>query len=39
MMGGQETMEGTTVARWLRYCTTNWKVAGLIADGVIGFFR
>jgi hypothetical protein len=39
MMGGQETMEGTAVAQWLRYCASNWKVAGSIADGVIGFFR
>jgi hypothetical protein len=27
---------GTAVAQWLRYCATNWKVAGSIPDGVIG---
>jgi hypothetical protein len=27
------------VAQWLRYCATNWKVAGSIPDGVIGFFH
>jgi hypothetical protein len=27
------------VAQWLRYCATNWKVAGLIPDGVIGIFH
>jgi len=26
------------VAQWLRYCATNRKVAGLIPDGVSGFF-
>ena len=26
------------VAQWLRCCATNWKVAGLIPAGVIGFF-
>jgi len=26
------------VAQWLRCCTTNQKVAGLIPDGVSGFF-
>jgi hypothetical protein len=30
---------GHVVAQWLRHCTTNWKVAGLIPDGVIGIFR
>jgi hypothetical protein len=29
---------GTAVAQWLRYCATNQKVAGSIADGVIGTF-
>ena len=29
---------GTAVAQWLRCCVTNWKVAGSIPDGVIGFF-
>jgi hypothetical protein len=29
---------GTAVAQWLKYCATNRKVAGLIPDGVIGFF-
>jgi hypothetical protein len=27
---------GTVVAQCLRYCATNWKVAGLIPGGVIG---
>jgi len=27
------------VAQWLRCCATNWKVAGLIPDGVIGIFH
>jgi hypothetical protein len=26
------------VAQWLRYCATNWKVAGSIPDGVTGIF-
>ena len=30
--------EGTAVAQWLSCCVTNWKVAGLIPAGVIGFF-
>jgi hypothetical protein len=30
--------EGTAVAQWLRYCATNWKVAGSVPDGVIGIF-
>jgi hypothetical protein len=29
---------GTVVAQWLRYCTTNQKVAGSIPDGVMEFF-
>ena len=29
---------GTTVAQWLRCCTTNRKVAGSIPAGVSGFF-
>jgi hypothetical protein len=28
-----------SVAKWLRYCTTNQKVAGPIPDGVIGIFH
>jgi len=24
---------------WFRHCAANWKVAGSIADGVIGIFR
>jgi hypothetical protein len=24
---------------WLRHCTTNWKVMGLIPHGVIGIFN
>jgi hypothetical protein len=31
-------MLGHAVAQWLRHCATNWKVAGLIPDGVIEFF-
>ena len=31
--------EGTAVARWLRYCATNRKVAGSIPDGVSGIFH
>jgi len=33
-------MEGDRgrVAQWLKCCATNWKVAGSIPDGVIGFF-
>jgi hypothetical protein len=27
------------VAQWLRYCATNWKVAGSIPDSVIGIFQ
>jgi hypothetical protein len=27
------------VAQWLRYCATNWKVAGSIPGGVIGIFH
>jgi hypothetical protein len=30
---------GTAVAQWLRYCSTNRKVAGSIPDGVIGIFH
>jgi hypothetical protein len=26
-------------AQWLRHCTTNWKVAGSVPDGVIGIFH
>jgi len=29
---------GTAVAKWLRSCATNRKVAGSIPGGVIGFF-
>ena len=29
---------GTTVAQWLRCCTTNRNVAGSIPAGVSGFF-
>jgi hypothetical protein len=31
-------MMGTAVLQWLRYCTTNQKVAGPIPDGVMEFF-
>jgi len=27
------------VAQWLRYCTTNRKVAGSIPDGLTGIFH
>ena len=30
---------GTAVARWLRCCATNRKVAGSIPGGVIGIFH
>jgi hypothetical protein len=30
---------GTAVAQWLRYCTTNRKVAGSIPDYAIGIFH
>ena len=30
---------GTWWHSWLRHCTTNWKVTGLIPDGVIGIFH
>jgi hypothetical protein len=30
---------GTAVARWLRCCGTNQKVAGSIPEGVIGIFH
>ena len=30
---------GTAVTQWLRYCTTNRKVAGSIPDGIIGIFH
>jgi hypothetical protein len=32
-------IKGTAVAQRLRCCTTNWKVAGSIPDGVIGIFH
>jgi len=31
-------LEGSAVAQWLKYCATNWKVAGSIPAGVSGFF-
>jgi hypothetical protein len=33
------TFMGYAVAQWLRHCTSNRKVAGLIPDGVTGFFH
>jgi hypothetical protein len=30
---------GYAVAQWLRHCTTNWKVAGSIPEGVTEFLR
>jgi hypothetical protein len=35
---GRRRYKGHAVTQWLRNCTTNRKVAGSIADGVIGFF-
>ena len=35
---GIHTIQGTTVARWLRCCATYQKVAGSIPAGVSGFF-
>ena len=32
-------MWGTAVAKWLRCCATNGKVAGSIRAGVIGIFQ
>jgi len=32
-------VEGTRWRRWLRHCTTSWKVAGSIPDGVIWIFH
>jgi hypothetical protein len=31
--------EGTRWSSWLRHCTTSWKVAGSIPDGVIRVFH
>jgi hypothetical protein len=33
------TMALTAVAQWLRYCSTNSKVAGSIPESVIGIFH
>jgi hypothetical protein len=30
---------GHAVVQWLRHCSTNWKVAGSISDGVNGIFH
>jgi hypothetical protein len=30
---------GHAVVQWLRHCATNWKVVGLIPDGVIRIFH
>ena len=39
-IGGRlKVSAGTAVAQWLRCCATNRKVAGSIADGVIGIFH
>ena len=32
------SQHGAVVVQWLRYCATNWKVAGSIPDAVIGIF-
>ena len=32
------TFRETAVAQWLRYCATNWKIAGSIPDCVIEIF-
>ena len=32
-------ISGTQWRSWLRHCATSQKVAGLIPDGVIGFFH
>jgi hypothetical protein len=32
-------ISGHAVAQWLRHCTTNWKVTGLIPDGVTRIFH
>jgi hypothetical protein len=37
-LGFLKLQMGTAVAQWLRYCSTNQKVAGLILDGVMEFF-
>jgi hypothetical protein len=34
-----ESNQGRAVAQWLRQCATKRKVAGSIADGVIGNFH
>ena len=33
------SIRGTVVAQWLRYFSTNWKVAVSIPDGFIGIFH
>jgi predicted component of type VI protein secretion system len=35
----QNNNKGTAGEKWLRYCATNWKVAGSIPDGVTGIFH
>jgi hypothetical protein len=32
-------VKGNVVVWWLRHCATNWKVTGMIPDGVTGFFH
>ena len=32
-------LSDSTYCHWLRCCATNWKVVGLIPDGVIGIFH
>jgi hypothetical protein len=34
-----ELHSGHAVASCLKHCTTNWKVAGSISNGVIGIFH
>jgi hypothetical protein len=31
-------LKGTAVAQWVKYCTTNQKIAGSIPGGVVEFF-
>jgi len=33
------TLWGRAVPQWLRHYATNWQVAGLISDDVIGIFQ
>jgi predicted alpha/beta hydrolase len=35
---GYSHIAGHVMAQWMRHCAKNRKVAGLIPDGVTGFF-